>query len=180
MPGATRAGCGPRSSALRGPGRSGTTRGATAAYVGESLFDLLTRTALSREAHFELRNRAREKGILFLSTPFDEESADLLDDLGVPAFKVGSGDLTNLPLLRHVAQKGKPMIVSTGMSRLGEVETALQTIEAEGNDRVVLLHCVSNYPAHPADVNLRAMATLATRVPSLPRPSTPSVMPSTS
>jgi N-acetylneuraminate synthase len=131
--------------------------------VGAELpqYDMLRPLELTREMHVALSEKSRLTGVLFLSTPFDEESVDLLDDLGMPAFKIGSGDLTNLPLLRHIARKGKPMIVSTGMSRLGEVETALQTIEAEGNDQVVLLHCVSSYPAHPADVNLRAMATMA-------------------
>jgi N,N'-diacetyllegionaminate synthase len=124
-------------------------------------YDMLRPLELTRTMHVALSEKARLTGVLFLSTPFDEESVDLLDGLGMPAFKIGSGDLTHLPLLRHVARKGKPMIVSTGMSRLGEVETALQTIEAEGNDQVVLLHCVSSYPAHPADVNLRAMATMA-------------------
>src|SRR5437879_4175976 len=77
--------------------------GATAAYVGESLFDLLTRTALSREAHYELRDLAAKKGIVFLSTPFSREAADFLQALGVPAFNTGSGELTNLPLQRHLA-----------------------------------------------------------------------------
>ncbi|PYR04459.1 MAG: hypothetical protein DMG00_23250 [Acidobacteria bacterium] len=76
--------------------------GATAAYVGESLFDLLTRTALSREAHVELRDRAAKKGIVFLSTPFSREAADFLESIGVPAFKTGSGELTNLPLQQHL------------------------------------------------------------------------------
>jgi len=97
-----------------------------------------------------------------MSTPFDEESADFLADLGVAVFKIPSGEITNLPFLRHVACRGKPMIVSTGMSYLGEVETAVRTIEEAGNYDFVLLHCVSNYPADPADVNLRAMQTMAT------------------
>ena len=82
--------------------------GATAAYVGESLFDLLTRTALSREAHVEMRDLAARKGIVFLSTPFSREAADFLATIGVPAYKTGSGELTNIPLQRHIARKGKP------------------------------------------------------------------------
>src|SRR5262250_2433863 len=96
--------------------------GATAAYVGESLFDLLTRTALSRDAHAVLRDRARAKGILFLSTPFSREAADFLETVGVPAFKTGSGELTHLPMQEHIAKKGKPMIVSTGMSTPEEID----------------------------------------------------------
>src|SRR5213594_733322 len=86
--------------------------GATASYVGESLFDLLTRTALSRDAHVELRDRAANKGLIFLSTPFSREAADFLETIGVPAFKTGSGELTNVPLQQHIAGKRKPMIIS--------------------------------------------------------------------
>src|SRR5438874_11814626 len=106
--------------------------GATAAYVGESLFDLLTRTALSRDDHYTLRDRARAKGILFLSTPFSREAADFLETLGVPAFKTGSGELTHLPMQQHIARKGKPMIISTGMSTPGEIELAVRTVRAAG------------------------------------------------
>src|SRR5438067_3924989 len=105
--------------------------GATAAYVGESLFDLLTRTALSREAHFELRDRAQQRGIVFLSTPFSREAADFLETVGVPAFKTGSGELTNLPLQRHIARKGKPMIVSTRMSTPAEIDRTVQALRGE-------------------------------------------------
>jgi sialic acid synthase SpsE len=116
---------------------------------------------LSFEAFRELYAYCQAKKILFLSTPFDEESADFLDELGVAAFKAPSGEITNLPFLAHVARKAKPMIVSTGMSYLGEVETAVRTIEQAGNSNIVLLHCTSNYPADSSDVNLRAMHTMA-------------------
>ncbi|MHC4617104.1 MAG: N-acetylneuraminate synthase [Planctomycetota bacterium] len=128
----------------------------------ESQYDMLRRLELSRAAHRELKSYCDERGVLFLSTPFGESSADFLHDLGVSAFKIPSGELTNLPFLAHVASKGKPMIVSTGMATLGEVETAVNTIEMAGNHDVILLHCVSNYPADPADANLRAMHTLRT------------------
>src|SRR5213594_4475646 len=114
--------------------------GATAAYVGESLFDLLTRTALSREAHFELRDRAREKGILFLSTPFSREAADFLETVGVPAYKTGSGELTHLPMQQHIARKGRPMIISTGMSTPDEIERAVRTVREAGAP-FALMHC---------------------------------------
>ena len=97
-----------------------------------------------------------------MSTPFDEECSDLLEELGVPVFKIPSGEITNLPFLAHVARKRKPMIVSTGMSYMDEVKTAVRTIQDTGNKILVLLHCVSAYPANPAEVNLRAMRTLST------------------
>lgn len=127
----------------------------------ETQFEMLSRLELSTEMHRELRAYCDERGILFMSSPFDEESADLLADLDVAVFKIPSGEITNLPFLDHVAQKGKPMIVSTGMSTLGEVATAVDTIHQANNWNLVLLHCVSNYPADPADVNLKAMATMA-------------------
>jgi N,N'-diacetyllegionaminate synthase len=127
----------------------------------ESQLELVKRLELPFEAFRELFVYCQDKGILFLSTPFDEESADFLDALGVAAFKVPSGEITNLPFLTHVARKGKPLIVSTGMSYLGEVETAVRAIVEAGNRNIVLLHCVSNYPADPSDANLRAMRTLS-------------------
>src|SRR2546426_5744523 len=96
-----------------------------------------------------------------MSTPFGEDSADLLDELGIAVFKIPSGEITNLPFLAHVARKGKPMIISTGMATLGEVETAMRVVRDAGARDLVLLHCVSNYPARPSDVNLRAMETMA-------------------
>lgn len=126
----------------------------------ESQLEMIKRLELPFEAFRELFAYCRSKNILFLSTPFDEESADFLDELGVAAFKLPSGEITNLPFLAHVAHKGKPLIVSTGMSSLGEVEAAVRAMTAAGNRDLVLLHCVSNYPADPADANLRAMGTL--------------------
>jgi len=126
-------------------------------------YTMLRQLELSREAHMQLLDHCRRQGIVFLSSPFDEVSADLLETLGVEALKIPSGELTNLPLLRHVARKGKPMIVSTGMADVEEVACAIQAIEHAGHPPVVLLHCVSAYPAPPGEVNLRAMRTLADR-----------------
>lgn len=128
----------------------------------ESQFEMLQRLELSEAAHAELVEYCKKRNLLFMSTPFDEESADLLEDLGVPVYKIPSGEITNIPYLNHVASKGKPLIVSTGMAYLGEVEKTVRTIEATGNSRFVLLHCVSNYPAAPEDINLSAMKTMAT------------------
>ena len=129
--------------------------------AGESQYDMLCRLELSPAAHTELIAHCTKHRLLFLSTPFDEESADLLEKLGVAAFKIPSGEITNLPFLEHVARKQKPILLSTGMSDLSEVETAVRRIRAQGNNDIVVLQCVSNYPANPADVNLRAMATMA-------------------
>jgi sialic acid synthase SpsE len=119
----------------------------------ESQLEMLRGLELSPEAYRTLMSHCQQEGILFLSTPFDEGSADFLADLGVVAFKIPSGEITNLPFLSHVARKGKPMIVSTGMSNLSEVGEAVWSIEQAGNRQLVLLHCVSNYPADPSDAN---------------------------
>jgi N-acetylneuraminate synthase len=127
----------------------------------ESQLDMLRKLELSEPAHRELLAYSSARGIQFLSTPFEETSADFLQALGVPAFKLPSGELTNLPLLGHVARMGRPMLVSTGMADLHEVEAAVACIRQHGNPPLILLHCVSNYPASASDANLRAMATMA-------------------
>jgi N,N'-diacetyllegionaminate synthase len=129
--------------------------------AAESQLEMLQQLELSEDDHRLLQNYCYERNIIFMSSPFEEESADLLASLDVPVFKIPSGEITNLPFLEHVARKGKPLIVSTGMSTLGEVEEAVRTIENTGNHDYVLLHCVSNYPADPADVNLHAMNTMS-------------------
>jgi N-acetylneuraminate synthase len=142
--------------------RDAPTAGYQRANTGsdESQFAMLRKLELSADDHRALMARCAERGILFLSTPFDEESADLLAELGVVAFKTPSGELTNAPYLRHLAAYGKPMIVSTGMATLGEVEAAVDAIDAAGAPPFALLHCVSDYPAAPETVNLRAMETM--------------------
>lgn len=127
----------------------------------ETQLDMLRKLELSKEAHWELSEMCAARGMLFLSTPFDEESADFLEDLGITAFKVPSGELTNLPFLEHIGRKGKPVILSTGMATLEEVQAAVETVLQAGCMEIVLLHCVSCYPAAPKDVNLRAMETMA-------------------
>jgi N,N'-diacetyllegionaminate synthase len=127
----------------------------------ESQLDMLRRLELPRACYPDLMQQCRESNILFMSTPFDEESADFLDSLGMAVFKIASGEITNLPFLEHVGRKSKPMIVSTGMSDLEEVRQAVAAIAGSRNAQLVLLHCVSNYPADPASANLYAMTTLA-------------------
>lgn len=154
--------------------------------AGESQFDMLRRLELTEDAHERLIGHCAERGIGFLSTPFDPVSLDLLVRLGVQRLKLGSGDLTNAPLLVAIGRTGLPLILSTGMADLGEVEAALKalafgylrrdvppSLAAFGNSysspegqsalvgAVTLLHCTTEYPASLADVNLRAMDTMA-------------------
>lgn len=126
----------------------------------ESQFEMIKRLELSDKSFKELFGYAQKKGIIFLSTPFDRASVDLLDRLGVPAFKVGSGEITNFLLLKHIASKRKPIILSTGMSTLDEVAEAVELLRLEGSEEIILLHCVSCYPARVEDTNLKAMETL--------------------
>ena len=114
----------------------------------ESQQDMLKKLALKEEDFRNLKEYAEKKEIMFLSTPFDLKSVDILEACNVSAYKLPSGEITNIPLLKYVAEKGKPMIISTGMSNLGEVKEALDTINKvrDLND-VMLLHCTSNYPA---------------------------------
>jgi pseudaminic acid synthase len=133
----------------------------------QTMSDLFRELELPREWHAELFRHATDSGLDFLSTPFDHEAVDLLDDLGVKAFKVASYELWHLPLIRDVASRGKPIICSTGMADLGDVQDAVDTVAETGNEQLILLHCVVNYPPPFADLNLRAIKTLreAFRVP---------------
>ena len=124
-------------------------------------YDMLKQLELTHEEFIELKSYADARDMLFLSTPHDEGSTDFLAELDLPCFKIASGDVSNLPLLRKIALKGRPVILSTGMAYFGEVEAAVRTIEQADNTNLILLHCVSDYPAQPASCNLRAMDTLA-------------------
>lgn len=131
-------------------------------------YPTLERLELRSDWHVPLRDRARARGVLFLSTPFDEERATFLAGLGVPAFKVASGDLTHVPLLRRIGGFGRPVLLSTGLATPEEVDAALAAIgegagAVERRPPVVLLHCVSLYPLRPGDANLRALPTLRAR-----------------
>jgi len=126
----------------------------------ESQHDMLKKLELDFEEHKLLFEYCKTKGIRFMSSPFDEDAADMLESLGVSLMKIPSGEITNKPLLQHVARKGIPLILSTGMSTMGEVEEALRWIYETGNNDVILLHCTSDYPARYGDVNLRAMVTM--------------------
>jgi N-acetylneuraminate synthase len=127
---------------------------------GESQVAMVRKYELSEAQHIEIIGHCQRRGIRFFSTAFEETGVDLLCRLGAECFKIPSGEITNLPLIEYIAGKGKPIILSTGMSSLGEVESAVDTILGVGRVELMLLHCVSNYPTRPEDVNLRAMDTL--------------------
>ena len=125
----------------------------------ESLWDIIDRCVLSSDQEKELFNYCKEKGILFFSTPFSREGADRLNELGVELFKIGSGECNNIPLLKHVAQFKKPMILSTGMNDIESVKNSVDSILNEGCELAVL-HCTSIYPAPPSTMRLGAIKHL--------------------
>lgn len=124
----------------------------------ESQFDMLKKLEVSQQQNLELKKYCEEKNIIFLTTPFDETSLDEIDMLDLPAYKIASTDTTNLPFLKKVAKKGKPIFLSTGMSYLSEVQMALETIY-EFNKDVVLLQCTANYPIKDTEANLEVINT---------------------
>jgi N,N'-diacetyllegionaminate synthase len=125
-----------------------------------SLREMVRAYQLTPDQHREAESHCRVRGIAFCSSVFSPEEADLLEDLDVPFFKVASMDIVNLPLLSYVARKQRPVVISTGMATLGEIERAVETVRTEGNEQIVLLHCVSIYPPDDDTIHLRNMATL--------------------
>lgn len=125
-----------------------------------SQYDFFKAYELTQEDHEELISYCKEIGIGWMSTPSHHKDVELLETFDPVAYKTGSDDLTNLPFLKYIAEKQKPMIVSTGMCTLGEIEKAVETILGTGNDQLVLLHCVVSYPSKPEDANLRVIETL--------------------
>lgn len=128
----------------------------------ESQYEMVRKLELSRADHEELIEECRRHGIGFFSTAFDSQSFDMLVELGLNQVKVPSGELTNLPLLRYMTRLGMPVILSTGMAGLGDIEAALDVIEKAGTPRslITILHCTTEYPTPMEDVNLRAMVSL--------------------
>lgn len=131
----------------------------------DSQFSMLKELELSYEDFQVLKKHCDEIGIDFMSTPFDKESVDVLEQLEVPVYKMSSGDITNKQLLEYVADKQKPMIISTGMCTMDEVREAVEWIEQRGNKQITILHCTSNYPAPYDEVNMNAMLTLDKEFP---------------
>jgi N-acetylneuraminate synthase len=137
--------------------------------ASETQFEMLKRLELPLPAFREIAAYCREQGIAFLSTPFDAESATFLAGIGMSALKIGSGDLTDLPLLRQLGAMGLPVMLSTGMATLGEVADALETLDIAGTPlhALTVLHCTTEYPAPFDEVNLRAMLTLGAAFPGV-------------
>ena len=127
---------------------------------GESQLEMLRRINLTFPDFAPLKAFCEEVGITFLSTPFDLESVAFLDALGVPFWKIPSGEVTNLPYLEALAKTGRPVVMSTGMCEMGEIEAALRVLRENGTADIRLLHCNTEYPTPFADVNLRAMETM--------------------
>ncbi len=144
-----------------------TATAAKAEYQSAALGDdglsqqaMLKRLELPRVAYLTLQEQAAKAGLTFLSTPFAPDDAAFLAELGLPALKIASGDVTNLPFLAQAARYGHPLLLSTGMATMAEVAEAVATVRANGNPPLILLHCVSNYPAEASDCNLHALRTL--------------------
>lgn len=128
--------------------------------TNENQYDMVKRLELSFYEFKELKKYCDEKNIIFISTPDDTDSVDLLAKMNVPCIKIGSTEVTNLEYLKYIAKKNIPIILSTGMSTLGEVEKALNAIYSTGNRNVKLLHATTDYPTKEEDVNLNAMLTM--------------------
>lgn len=126
----------------------------------ESQLDMLKKLELSKEEFIELRDYCNQKGIMFLSTPFDLESIDFLASIGVKTWKVPSGEITNYPFLRAIGKRKESVIMSTGMCTLDEVRDAIEVLKTFGTSDITLLHCTTEYPAPYDSVNLKAMLTL--------------------
>lgn len=130
-------------------------------WKGENLYKLYKKAYTPWEWQSELKEEAEKVGIDFLSTPFDKTSVDFLESIGVEFYKIASFELVDIPLIEYVASKGKPIIMSTGMGSLGEIEDAVNAIRGQGNNQIALLKCSSAYPAIPDDMNLKTMVNMA-------------------
>lgn len=128
--------------------------------ASESQFDMIKKLELDYDAHRELQDYCKKKKIMFLSTPFDMDSIDLLNDLNIPLFKIPSGEIDNGPYIKKIAALKKPVILSTGMSTLSDIEFALNILRKNGCEDITVLHCNTEYPTPFNDVNLRAMITI--------------------
>ena len=130
--------------------------------ITEKQTEMLRKLELPEKFYPQLIAKARELNIIFFSTPHGHiSSVDLLEKFGVPIFKFGSGDLINIPLLEYAAGLGKPLIISTGMATMEEINDAIKTIRQTGNEQFVVLHCTTDYPCKPEEINLKAMVSIA-------------------
>lgn len=126
----------------------------------ESMYDMFKRLELPQNSYRSLKDLAESMGLIFFSSPFSESAVDFLFNLDVKVFKIASAEITNLPILRYIGRKGLPVILSTGMSSLNEVRTALKILQDSGCKDIVLLHATISHPAKKEDLNLRAIGTL--------------------
>ncbi len=129
-------------------------------WAGENLYQLYQKAYTPWEWQADLKVEADKIGIDFFSTPFDNTSVDFLEDIGVEFYKIASFELVDIPLIEYVAATGKPIIMSTGMASLGEIEDAVQAVYRKGNNQLVLLHCASAYPAITDEMNLKTMVNM--------------------
>ena len=137
-------------------------------WAGYKLYDLYKWAQTPFEWHQAMFDHARKLGMTVFSTPFDETAVDLLESLGTPAYKVASFELTDLPLIEYIAKTGKPIIMSTGMASEKEIEEAVETVHSAGCEQLVLLHCISSYPAPMEQANLAQVMELGKRFKAIP------------
>lgn len=130
-------------------------------WAGENLYQLYRKAYTPWEWQAELKVEAEKAGIDFLSTPFDKSAVDFLEDIGVEFYKIASFELVDIPLIEYVASKGKPIIMSTGMATLGEIDDAVRAVRSKNNEKLVLLRCASAYPAITDEMNLRTMVNMS-------------------
>lgn len=132
-------------------------------WEGRILYDLYKEAYTPWEWFPELKDRAEDEGLVFFSTPFDETAVDFLEKLDVPAYKIASFEINHIPLIKYVARKGKPIIFSTGVGTLEDIELALKTIRGEGNEQIIMMKCTSAYPAPVGEMNLRTIPDMEKR-----------------
>jgi len=123
----------------------------------EKVTDVYRKAEFPREWHKILFDYSKERGLVWFSAPYDKEAVDTLDEIGVEVFKIGSGDITWLEMVRYIAKKGKPIILATGASTMEEIDEAVKAIESEGNNKIILLQCVTNYPSKYGSANLKVL-----------------------
>jgi len=141
------------------------TFGAVKSHLPAKQQEMYKKYEFSRAQWKELVEYSKELDVLFFSSCWDEENVDMLDELGMAMFKVGSADITHIPLLKHIARKNKPVMIATGASTIDEMREAVNAIKEEGNNKIILLHCTLSYPTQLKDANIRCITTLIREFP---------------